>query len=82
MINCYAFGFVPPFARGLVRDLRVRWALEEAGSPESTSFTLTSAGRRSAVRPRSRRCEGGSPSSPPVSTAASIWSDASPPPTS
>jgi glutathione S-transferase len=33
MINCYAFGSVPPFARGLVRDLRVRWALEEAGLP-------------------------------------------------
>lgn len=33
MINCYAFGWVPPFARGLVRDLRVRWALEEAGIP-------------------------------------------------
>jgi len=31
MINCYAFGSVPPFARGVVRDLRVRWALEEAG---------------------------------------------------
>ena len=28
-----AFGWVPPFARGLVRDLRVRWALEEAGLP-------------------------------------------------
>src|ERR1700691_1890293 len=24
---------VPPFAQGLVRDLRVRWALEEAGVP-------------------------------------------------
>ena len=33
MINCYAFGLVPPFAQGLVRDLRVRWALEEAGLP-------------------------------------------------
>ena len=34
MIECYAFGaFVPPFAQGLVRDLRVRWALEEAGLP-------------------------------------------------
>jgi glutathione S-transferase len=33
MITCYAFGAVPPFARGLVRDLRVRWALEEAGLP-------------------------------------------------
>ena|ERR1051326_4017192 len=33
MINCYAFSAVPPFAQGLVRDLRVRWALEEAGIP-------------------------------------------------
>ena len=33
MLNCYAFGSVPPFAQGLVRDLRVRWALEEAGIP-------------------------------------------------
>ena len=33
MINCYAFGSVPPFAQGLVRDLRARWALEEAGIP-------------------------------------------------
>jgi glutathione S-transferase len=28
-----AFKWVPPFAQGLVRDLRVRWALEEAGLP-------------------------------------------------
>ncbi|WP_308910772.1 glutathione S-transferase family protein [Pseudokordiimonas caeni] len=27
------FKWVPPFAKGLVRDLRVRWALEEAGLP-------------------------------------------------
>jgi glutathione S-transferase len=33
MIECYAFRMVPPFAQGLVRDLRVRWALEEAGIP-------------------------------------------------
>src|SRR5277367_7146794 len=26
-----AYRWAPPFARGLVRDLRVRWALEEAG---------------------------------------------------
>jgi glutathione S-transferase len=26
-----AFAWVPPFAQGLVRDLRVRWALHEAG---------------------------------------------------
>ncbi len=31
MITVSAFKWVPPFARGLVRDLRVRWALEEAG---------------------------------------------------
>ena len=31
MIRVYAFKWVPPFAQGLVRDLRVRWALEEAG---------------------------------------------------
>jgi len=31
MITVSAFKSVPPFAQGLVRDLRVRWALEEAG---------------------------------------------------
>ena len=30
-IEVTAFRRVPPFAEGLVRDLRVRWALEEAG---------------------------------------------------
>ena len=33
MIRVSAFRWVPPFARGLVRDLRVRWALEEARLP-------------------------------------------------
>lgn len=33
MITVTAFPWVPPFARGQVRDLRVRWALEEAGLP-------------------------------------------------
>jgi glutathione S-transferase len=33
MIRVSAFKSVPPFAQGLVRDLRVRWALEEAGIP-------------------------------------------------
>jgi len=33
MITVSAFRSVPPFAQGLVRDLRVRWALEEAGIP-------------------------------------------------
>ena len=36
MITISAFGWVPPFARGQVRDLRVRWALEEAGLPYRT----------------------------------------------
>jgi glutathione S-transferase len=31
MIKLSAFRWVPPFAQGLVRDLRARWALEEAG---------------------------------------------------
>jgi glutathione S-transferase len=30
-IEFTAFKWVPPFAQGLVRDLRVRWGLEEAG---------------------------------------------------
>jgi glutathione S-transferase len=33
VITISAFAWVPDFARGLVRDLRVRWALEEAGLP-------------------------------------------------
>lgn len=28
-----AFKWVPPFAQGFVRDLRIRWAMEEAGLP-------------------------------------------------
>lgn len=32
-IEVSAFKWVPPFAVGFVRDLRVRWALEEAGLP-------------------------------------------------
>ena len=32
-IEISAFAWVPPFAQGYVRDLRVRWALEEAGLP-------------------------------------------------
>ena len=31
MITISAFRWVPPFAQGQVRDLRVSWALEEAG---------------------------------------------------
>jgi glutathione S-transferase len=36
MITISAFKKVPEFAQGKVRDLRVRWALEEAGLPYNT----------------------------------------------
>lgn len=36
MITISAFKWVPDFARGQVRDLRARWALEEAGLPYKT----------------------------------------------
>ena len=36
MITISAFKAVPDFAKGQVRDLRVRWALEEAGLPYQT----------------------------------------------
>ena len=36
MITISAFNWVPDFTRGQVRDLRARWALEEAGLPYRT----------------------------------------------
>ena len=33
MITITAYKWVPPFAQGLVRDFRARWALEEIGVP-------------------------------------------------
>lgn len=36
MITVSAFAWVPDFAQGLVRDLRVRWALKEAGLAYAT----------------------------------------------
>ncbi|MEP6966735.1 MAG: glutathione S-transferase family protein [Pseudomonadota bacterium] len=33
-----AFDWVPPVARGQVRDLRVRWALEEVGQPYDVRY--------------------------------------------
>jgi glutathione S-transferase len=33
MMTLYAYTWVPDFAQGYVRDLRVRWALEEVGLP-------------------------------------------------
>jgi glutathione S-transferase len=47
MITLTAFNWVPPFAQGLVRDLRVRWALEEAGLPYRLNLLDFGAGRDS-----------------------------------
>ena len=33
-----AFDWVPEFAKGQVRDLRVRWALEEVGQPYEVRY--------------------------------------------
>lgn len=41
MITLSAFRWVPPFAQGQVRDLRVRWALEEVGLPYRTRLLAT-----------------------------------------
>jgi glutathione S-transferase len=41
MITISAFRWVPPFAQGIVRDLRVRWALEEAGIPYTDALAGT-----------------------------------------
>jgi glutathione S-transferase len=38
MITISAFDWVPEMAKGHVRDLRVRWALEEAGLPYRTKL--------------------------------------------
>jgi glutathione S-transferase len=50
MITITHLNWVPPFAQGLSRDLRVRWALEEAGLPyrlRQVDFPdLASAGHR------------------------------------
>lgn len=46
MITISAFGWAPDIARGLVRDLRVRWALEEAGLPYRTRLLYQDDGDR------------------------------------
>jgi glutathione S-transferase len=38
MITISAFKWVPVFAQGLVRDFRIRWALEESGLPYRTKL--------------------------------------------
>lgn len=46
-ITLFAFSWVPEMARGYVRDLRPRWAMEEAGINYQTQ-TLSAAGERPA----------------------------------
>ena len=47
-----AFEWVPEFARGLVRDLRVRWALEEVGRPYDSELLNARAPRPEAYLAR------------------------------
>jgi glutathione S-transferase len=37
-VRITAFDWVPDFAKGQVRDLRVRWALEEVGQPYTVTY--------------------------------------------
>lgn len=53
MITISAFQWVPDFARGLVRDLRVRWALEEAGLP----YHVRLIGPEDQASPEYRACQ-------------------------
>lgn len=47
-----AFDWVPDFARGQVRDLRVRWALEEVGEPYEVRFLSQGEQKQAAHRQR------------------------------
>ncbi|TNE65684.1 MAG: glutathione S-transferase family protein [Alphaproteobacteria bacterium] len=50
MIEITAYHWVPPFVRGLVRDLRVRWALTEAGIPYTVRLIANSDAKQPAHR--------------------------------
>ncbi|WP_274629204.1 glutathione S-transferase family protein [Arvimicrobium flavum] len=50
MITLTAFKWVPLMAQGLVRDLRVRWALEEAGLPYEVRLIDTDDQKSAAYR--------------------------------
>lgn len=52
MIKITAFKMVPPFAQGLVRDLRARWALEEAGLPYETELVDGKSSKSASYRER------------------------------
>jgi glutathione S-transferase len=47
-----AFDWVPDFAKGQVRDLRLRWALEEVGQPYDTHFLSQGEQKRDPHRTR------------------------------
>ena len=49
-IEISAFSWVPAFAQGYVRDLRVRWALEEAGLPYEATLLDARVGKPPAPR--------------------------------
>ncbi|MBU2340291.1 MAG: glutathione S-transferase family protein [Alphaproteobacteria bacterium] len=51
-IRITAFDWVPDFARGQVRDLRVRWALEEAGRPYAVRYLSQGAHKAAPHRAR------------------------------
>ncbi len=53
VIRITAFDWVPDFAKGLVRDLRVRWALEEVG--QDYAVTCLSQGKQKAPPHRARQ---------------------------
>ena len=61
-----AFKWVPPFAQGSVRDIRVRWALEEAGltyDDRLLGFEDTTTPEYRALQPTARsRCSRAAPS--------------------
>lgn len=51
-ITVTAFDWVPDFARGQVRDLRVRWALEEVGEPYAVRYLALGQQKAAAHRAR------------------------------
>ena len=57
-VRISAFKWVPPFAQGHVRDLRARWALEEAGVPYAVRKLDAAVERRPTIsrNSRSARC--------------------------
>lgn len=65
-LSVTAYDWVPDFAQGQVRDLRVRWALEEAEFPYEVELAH---GRRPPARAPAWGCWTGFRRSWPMSTA-------------